>query len=113
MPQAVDLSTTQDNAEAVFASIGDTLAEVLTTFRAPQMRGPFPYPSAAELARPAYLRELAQWGRASALRSRKTLGARGVDEVLEAAARLQRAAALLAQSAPAVEGAGGASSRAG
>ena len=77
-----------------------TVAEVLEIFAWPRIRGPFPHPAADDLANPAYLHALAQWGRAAALRSRRTLGDRGVQRVLEAAARLHGAADRLAAEAP-------------
>ena len=72
------------------------IAEALKTLRAPRVRGPFPYPTDAELARPDYLRELARWSRQTVVRSRRTLGARGVAEALAAADWLDEAADLLA-----------------
>ena len=93
----LDLIGRGQTAEARSAAISAMVTQALERLRAPRVRGPFPYPSAGDLARSAYLYELAKWGRAAALRSRRTLGSRGVEEALEAARRLTLAADLLAE----------------
>jgi hypothetical protein len=82
--------------EARRAAIAASVLAILKTLRSPRIRGPFPYPT-ADLARSAYLHELATWARAAALRSRRTLGSRGVEQTLAAAERLAHAADLLAR----------------
>jgi hypothetical protein len=88
-------------AETPTAQIVAAAVAILEQLRSPRLRGPFPFPGADDLARSAYLHELANWARAATLRSRRTLGARGVEAGLASARRLGMLAELLA----AVEGA--------
>jgi hypothetical protein len=82
--------------EALSAAISVTVTAALERLRSPRIRGPFPYPCADDLARSAYLHQLARWARAAALRSARTLGSLGVEEALESARGLTLAADLLA-----------------
>jgi hypothetical protein len=77
-------------------TISAIVADAMDRLRSTKVRGPFPHPTADDLARSGYLRALAHWARGAALRSRRTLGARGVEKTLDAARRLAFAAHLQA-----------------
>jgi hypothetical protein len=97
-----DLVAEAQAAEMLKAAVAASVDDILAQLRSTRMRGPFPCPSANDLGQSGYLLSLANWGRATALRSARTLGPQGVDEMLDAAGRLGRVGALLAdvESAP-------------
>jgi hypothetical protein len=82
--------------EALRALISIKVEAALKTLRSPRLRGPFPCPSESDLASAAPLRAVADWLRAAAKRSKRTLGPLGVAEALEATGRLEHLADLLA-----------------
>jgi hypothetical protein len=96
-PDLTQTRETGPDVEALTTAVAAAVADAMTVLSSPRIRGPFPHPSAAELARPAYLLELSNWAVAAVSRSRRTLGPRRTRQALDAASHLKLAADLLAR----------------